>query len=125
MNPGILARRDVTYASMPWSTACCSVLCSPLSMIVQPDNAREEIGEPSLALRARTTLCFYVTIPYPWTDAGGVPGACGLCQPSNKGFFAQSDEAHIGFQGRRCEDGVNSPHPMSHPMTGVQRCRST
>src|SRR5262249_58851449 len=84
MNPGILARRDVTYASMPWSTACCSVLCSPLSMIVQPDNAREEIGVPSLALSARTTLGFYVTIPHPWTDAGGVPGACGLCQPSNK-----------------------------------------
>src|SRR5437870_5585976 len=31
--------------------------------------------------------------------------------------------AHIGFQGRRCEDGVHSPHPMFQPMTGVQRCR--
>src|SRR5438874_1467959 len=36
----------------------------------------------------------------------------------------KSNEAHIGFQGRRCEDGVHSPHPMSHPMTGVQCCRS-
>src|SRR4029453_9117818 len=87
VNPGILAGPDVTYASMPWSTACCSVLCSPLSMSVQPDKAREEIGVPSLALRARTTLGFYVTIPHPWTDAGGVPGACGLCQPSNKQYF--------------------------------------
>src|SRR6266571_4331682 len=36
----------------------------------------------------------------------------------------QPEEAHVGFQGRRFEDGVNSPHPISKPMTGVQRCRS-
>jgi hypothetical protein len=34
------------------------------------------------------------------------------------------NKAHVGFQGHRCEDGVNSPHPMSQPMPGVQRCRS-
>src|SRR5262249_33110138 len=33
-------------------------------------------------------------------------------------------EAHIGFQGRRCEDGGHSPPPMSQPMPGVHRCRS-
>ena len=32
--------------------------------------------------------------------------------------------AHVGFQGHRCEDSVHSPHPMSQPMPGVQRCRS-
>jgi hypothetical protein len=32
-------------------------------------------------------------------------------------------EAHVGFQGRRCKDGVNAPPPISQPMTGVQPCR--
>jgi hypothetical protein len=31
---------------------------------------------------------------------------------------------HVGFQGRRGEDGVHAPQPMSHPMPGVPRCRS-
>ena len=44
MNPGMRARRDVMYASMPWSTACCRVGCSPMSMIVHPEKAREAIG---------------------------------------------------------------------------------
>src|SRR5438105_12026323 len=47
MNMGILALRDVMYASMPCSTACCRVCGSPMSMIVHPDNAREAIGVPS------------------------------------------------------------------------------
>ena len=49
MNPGMRARRDVMYASMPWSTACCRVGCSPMSMIVHPEKAREAIGVPSVA----------------------------------------------------------------------------
>src|SRR6266446_4953257 len=36
----------------------------------------------------------------------------------------KTNKAHVGFQGHRCEDGVHSPHPISQPMPGVQRCRS-
>jgi hypothetical protein len=38
--------------------------------------------------------------------------------------FDQWLEAHVGFQGRGCEDGVNSSHPLSQPMAGVRACRS-
>jgi hypothetical protein len=84
MNPGIRARRDVTYASRPWSTACCTVWCSPLCMRVEPENARSAIGVSSLARSARTIVCFSMTISHAWTDTAGVPRACGSCQPSKK-----------------------------------------
>jgi len=39
-------------------------------------------------------------------------------------FDCPTAEAHVGFQGRGLEDGVNSSHPLSQPMAGVRACRS-
>ena len=40
------------------------------------------------------------------------------------GTLVYTDEAHVGFQGRGLEDGVNSSPPLSQPMAGVRACRS-
>src|SRR5215475_6177477 len=49
MNRGMRARRDVIYASMPWSTAWCRVWCSPRFIVVPSDKARWRIADARVA----------------------------------------------------------------------------
>ncbi len=71
------------------------------------------------ATAQRWARCQWVsTRPAPATVPGRHGGQGDAAGSSSMAL--QNSVAHVGFQGRRLEDGVSFPHPISQSLTGVQ-----